>query len=304
MTMSKQISDDEIRQFLDTIDEVPKPIVELARSGEGGEHMVWIVNGVYVLRVRADGRDNELLVREEKIWDLLRSVESEFPAAPVCVKIGELDVAAKRPYGLYRKLGGVSIEASPQSVTASTEYDLARLLRLLKGVLVDQARAIGVGDEEVVDFNQLRQRALQAWGELHRGGAIDSLAEGLDINEALRLPESAAHTAHEPVLLHADIKGEHIFVNAGTGRLTGVIDWSDACIGHPSVDVHGLAISIGAAAAARVAASAGYSRDVTDRGVFTARCDSVLCLYSILYEGDDSPEWLLRRQLQRALERI
>lgn len=304
MSETFEISDATIRQFLSTLAEVPKPIEQLARSGEGGEHLVWIINDAYVLRVRADDQNDDLLLREREIWNLLKVIEPESTAIPVCVSLGILDETSRRPYGLYRKLGGVSAEASPQCVSDATENDLAQMLVLLRKAALEDARAIGVGDAEMVDFDELREQALQAWTRLFDNGHIHDLARGIDIRQKLQLSDAEAKVAHEPILLHADIKGEHIFIDPVTGRLTGVIDWSDACIGHPAVDVHGVAISIGTTAAARVAAMAGYGRDIVARGAFTARCDSIICLDAILHENDDSPEWLVRLQLQRALEEM
>lgn len=301
MTDIHESMDESIARLVATLDSVPKPIERIVRSGEGGEHLVWTINDAFVIRVRADVQNNTLLHREKELWDILRSIRPDARAVPTCVEIGSLE-DRKRPYGLYRKLSGVSLETSPQSANAATEDDLCELLLLLKETTVEKVRAIGVEeDAEAIDLAALRNTARTGWQRLRDNGHFKTLRE-TDIDQTLHLSESAETTSHEPILLHADLKGEHIFVDPETGRITGVIDWSDACIGHPSVDIHGLAISVGAAAAARIASNAGYNGDVIARGVFTARCDSVICLDAILHDGDDSPEWLLRRQLQRALE--
>ncbi|OAQ99544.1 hypothetical protein LLEC1_04799 [Akanthomyces lecanii] len=303
MPYSNEITDEAIVRLLAAVDEVPKPIGQIVRSGEGGEHLVWIVDDTLVLRVRADGQDQRGLVREKNLWSLLSSINPASTVMPICLGTGALD-EGERPYGLYRKLTGVSVETSAQSVNAATEKDLAEMLHLLKRTPIDKTREIGVGDAERVGLADLRNQARSAWQRLSDHGHLGDLACNVDIDQALHLSDVAATAVHEPVLLHADLKGEHIFVDPETGRLTGVIDWSDACVGDPAVDIRGLAISVGAAAAARIAWIAGYGGAVAARGAFAARCDSIICLDAILHGDDDAPEWLVRRQLQRALEQV
>jgi len=41
-------------------------------------------------------------------------------------------------------------------------------------------------------------------------------------------------------LIHADLAPEHILCDPQSGRLTGIIDWEDACTGDPALDFAGL----------------------------------------------------------------
>ncbi|NEB81575.1 aminoglycoside phosphotransferase family protein, partial [Streptomyces sp. SID14478] len=65
-----------------------------------------------------------------------------------------------------------------------------------------------------------------------------------------------------------------------------------------------LAIAVGARAAVRSATLAGYGPRVCLRGLWLARCDTLVRLADRLYGGDDSPEALLRVQGERAWEAI
>lgn len=108
------------------------------------------------------------------------------------------------------------------------------------------------------------------------------------------------------VFLHDDFTGERILLKTSdvdNGALAGEFDWSDAAIGHVAVDVGGLSISLGQRMAKRVVANAGVCYTAIVRGVATAMCDAVINLHDH-FNGDDrhSPEWLLRRQFQRAFE--
>jgi aminoglycoside phosphotransferase (APT) family kinase protein len=50
---------------------------------------------------------------------------------------------------------------------------------------------------------------------------------------------------YSPTLVHNDIKGEHILVDPQSGRITGILDWADAGIGNPAVDIAGLVLTVG-----------------------------------------------------------
>lgn len=285
--------------------------VRVRRSAEGGEHIVWFVNEDMILRVPAlQGADLGALRREKDMLDMLRA-EADVHAPEVRDAIPEilqLGVAAERDgrgggwqYALYRRAAGVSVEEVPGAVTAETERGLAAFLALLGRRSVQEAASrLGVPRGEDVHERDLASGALQAWRRLRENNQLGDLSD-MDLEGYL----TAAIATPKPVFSHADLKGEHIFVDAVTGRLTGIIDWSDArAAAHPGTDIGGLAISIGAAAAGRVGGGAGRSPGAIRRGLRVARCEAVVLLDAVLNGGDDSPEGLVRRQLGRVLEGV
>ncbi|KAK3191945.1 hypothetical protein K4F52_001988 [Lecanicillium sp. MT-2017a] len=292
----------QIIELLQRVQKVRKPIKRMVRSGEGGEHAVWIIDNAYVLRVPSDVRTKETLSREEDLLVLIKAVNGKWPYIPECLEVGLFGPLEETAYALYKKVDGVSIEASPGSINHATESGLAVVLKHLKSVAERDAKGLGLEDHPEIVPDELRHAAFNAWSRLYANDQVKEFA-GLDLGEALAMSEEVANARHAPVLLHADFKGEHIFVDSA-GQLTGVIDWSDACIGHPSIDIGGIAISIGATAAARVGITAGYSREIVAKGVFLARCNLTILLDQLLNGDDDSPEWLVRIQLKRALEPI
>lgn len=295
--------------------------VRVRRSAEGGEHIVWFVNEDMILRVPAlQGADLGALRREKDMLDMLRA-EADLHAPEVrdaLPEILQLGVAAQGggggggwPYSLYRRAGGVSAEEVPGAVTTETERGLAAFLALLGRPSVQQAASrLGVPRGEDVHEGGLTSDALRAWRRLRENNQLGDLSD-MDLEGYLTAaiatpkPEAAAEQEEQPVFSHADLKGEHIFVDAVTGRLTGIIDWSDArAAAHPGTDIGGLAISIGAAAAGRVGGGAGRSPGTIRRGLRVARCEAVVLLDAVLNGGDDSPEGLVRRQLGRVLEGV
>ncbi|MEU9385447.1 hypothetical protein AB0D38_32780, partial [Streptomyces sp. NPDC048279] len=68
--------------------------------------------------------------------------------------------------------------------------------------------------------------------------------------------------------------------------------------------ISGLSLAVGSGAAVRAATLAGYGVRPCLRGLWLARCDTVIRLTDRLEGRDDSPLPLLRTQLRRAWEAI
>jgi aminoglycoside phosphotransferase (APT) family kinase protein len=79
-----------------------------------------------------------------------------------------------------------------------------------------------------------------------------------------------------PVFSHNDLGIEHVLVDPGTVAVTGVIDWSDAAIVDPAVDVGLLLRDLGPAALqaamGRYRAEGDDPAALEERAVFYARC--------------------------------
>lgn len=113
-------------------------------------------------------------------------------------------------------------------------------------------------------------------------------------------PGEITHVLGETVLLHGDLKGEHI---VQPPQVTGILDWADSTIGPASVDIEGLVIAGGSAMAVRIAVATGYAYDVCVTGIMMARCNTLIRLDNRLNGSDsESPVLLLWKQLQRAFE--
>ena len=105
------------------------------------------------------------------------------------------------------------------------------------------------------------------------------------------------------VLVHHDLKGEHLVVSPD-GRVRGVLDWTGTVVGDPAEDIAGLAVAVGSPAAVRAATLAGYAARPCLRGLWLARCDTVIRLAEHLTGQDKDSLPLLGLQLRRAWEAI
>ena len=284
--------------------------------------MVWFTDTDYVFRALPHSEESvETLKREAAIRQLVNKYQLNAELVPECIDvltvegwIGNLDV----------RVQGLSLES--RRATARTETDLTRFVKALWSTPCVEAGAIIAGERETVKLEDLIPRAHQSWqGLLATGYTVDPNAALVTL---LKI-DSNAHVANPnetDVLLHNDLKGEHIFLkssesNEADGALAGIIDWSDAAIGDIAVDVggkfrwvqcllniacsnqQGLSVSLGRHIAKRIALNAGVSPSALARGLTMAMCDCIINLNDRINGDDrDSPEWLLRRQFQRAFE--
>ncbi|MYV97508.1 aminoglycoside phosphotransferase family protein, partial [Streptomyces sp. SID3343] len=193
---------------------------------EGGEHASWWVDADHVVRfaLDADGADRQR--REIALRDLLRPVVGvEIPAS-----VGLVAWAGGLTATFDTRLPGVSAEV--RTVAAVGEADLARMLIGLRSLPAASAAALGVPAAQPRALEALRQAAESAVELLHTGGEFDAARWAA-------LGPSAPARSPADVVLHNDLKGEHVLV-ADTGGVCGVLDWTDAAIGDPAEDVAGL----------------------------------------------------------------
>jgi aminoglycoside phosphotransferase (APT) family kinase protein len=259
------------------------------RINEGGDHHAWSVDEDLVARFAVDAAATARLRREVALRDLVRPRL----AVPVPVAVASGCWASGLGFTLDRRLPGTSAEVAPLPPPAVAQ--LAGLLRGLAGVPIEAAARIGIPRQPPRDLQGLRRRAPTAARRLLE--ADELTAAQLRRIQAAEPPLAAA--PERVVLVHGDLKGEHLLIDRG--RVSGVLDWTDAELGDPATDVAGLAIAVGAPAADLVAAAAGHDRHTRHRGMQLARWDAILRLEQRLSGQDVGPLPLLRRQLQRAL---
>jgi aminoglycoside phosphotransferase (APT) family kinase protein len=277
--------------------------LQVNRVTEGGEHAAWFVGEHYIFRALPHSQDSIAALKKEiEVRDLVRQRQDDATIIPdfmgtITVNgwIGNLDVRVK----------GASLEE--RHATTKTETDLVRFVKALWATPVAAAEAMVESERETVELDDLIADAHQAWSQLLKTGYATGyeniMATLLEISDGVGVPNKA----EREVLLHNDFKAEHIILRTSNddndGALAGVIDWSDAAIGDVAVDVDGLAISVGRHMAERIALEAGVSHSAVKRGIAAAMCDSVININERINGDDrDSPEWVLRRQFQRAFE--
>ncbi|MCQ4195174.1 MULTISPECIES: aminoglycoside phosphotransferase family protein [Streptomyces] len=260
----------------------------------GPEPATWWVGSRHVLRLAPD---REAALRQRRELRLRELVRPRLPVAvPASVAHGEWSPGLT--YTLDAKLPGGSGE--DHDVSALGEADLAALLTAVREVPVRQADALGVPRSAPRSLEALRGAAERAAGRLAEADEFDpARPERLTRQAAAQLgaqPGSA-------VLVHHGLTGEHLVV-AADGRVRGVLGWADAVLGDPAEDIAGLALSVGSPAAVRAATLAGYGARPCLRGLWLARCDTVVALADALAGRSGTALAPLRTRLRRAWEPI
>ncbi|MGW2821121.1 aminoglycoside phosphotransferase family protein [Streptomyces sp. NPDC001443] len=261
---------------------------------EDGGSTTWWVGTRHVLRLATDREATARRRRELRLRDLVR------PHVPVAVPVSVAhgDWAPGLAYTLDTKVPGGTAEQ--HEVSAVGEADLAGLLTGMREVPARQIEVLGVPHAPARSLEALRRMAVPAAELLCAADEFDAaLLHQLT-------PQGAAQLAARPgaaVLVHHGLRGEHLVVGAD-GRVRGVLDWTHAVVGDPAEDIAGLALAVGSPAAVRAATLAGYGARSCLRGLWLARCDTVLALAERLDGRGDSPLPLLRTQLRRAWEAI
>ncbi|AQS71889.1 phosphotransferase family protein [Streptomyces pactum] len=271
---------------------------------EGTEPATWWVGARCVLRLAPDREAAVRQRRELRLRELVRPYVSV--AVPTSVAHGEW--APGLTYTLDAKVPGESGE--DHDVSALGEADLAALLTGVREVPVGQAETLGVPRAAPRSLETLREAAERAARRLAE-------ADEFDAARPERLTRAATvQLAAQPgaaVLVHHGLAGEHLVVGAD-GRVRGVLGWTDAVLGDPAEDIAGLALSVGSPAAVRAATLAGYGARPCLRGLWLARCDTLVQLVAALSGRSAAsasgplpvplPVSLLRTRLRRAWEPI
>ncbi|MFD8226424.1 aminoglycoside phosphotransferase family protein [Streptomyces massasporeus] len=264
---------------------------EVRPAGPGADPVTWWVGTRHVLRLAPDREATLRQRRELRLRDLVRP---HVPAAvPASVAHGEW--APGLSYTLDTKVPGGSGEE--HDVSAVGEADLAALLTGLREVPVRQAETLGVPRAAPRSLEALRRAAVRAAEHLAAADEFDATR----LNQLT--PPAASQLAAQPgsaVLTHHGLTGGHLVVSAD-GRVRGVLGWADAVVGDPAEDIAGLALAVGSPAAVRAATLAGYGARPCLRGLWLARCDTVVHLAEDLTGKDTA---LLRTRLRRAWEPI
>ncbi|MFF5857258.1 phosphotransferase family protein [Streptomyces sp. NPDC012751] len=288
---------------VETVRRLVRSLLKEGGDGTGGPDVrpvtedrrhTWWVGDRHVLRLAPDREASVRRRRELRLRDLVR------PHVPVAVptSVAHGDWAPGLAYTLDTRVPGGT--ADEHDVSAVGEADLAGLLGGLRAVPARQAEALGVPRTAPRSLEALRRMAVHAAERLAAADEFD----------AVRLhqltPPGAAQLAAQSgtaVLTHHGLTGAHVVVSAD-GRVRGVLDWTRAALGDPAEDIAGLAVAVGSPAAVRAATLAGYGARPCLRGLWLARCDTVVRLTDHLDGRAGGALALLRTQLRRAWEPI
>jgi aminoglycoside phosphotransferase (APT) family kinase protein len=220
----------------------------ISRLGAGWDHELFTV-GEWILRFPRRAERVPWLTREITIMSVV--ADTLVQRVPVFERAGQPSDAFPYPFVGYRRLLGVSADQIPVADQGRLAADIGRLFSALHGIDPGAVPPTPGGWER------------ESWDELLAG-----LVEVADLARPLLGPALLARA--EPYLagqvpapprdgpvrlIHNDICADHLIADPGTGRLTGLIDFTDALAGDPVHDFAGLITVGGYRFVSQVAAS-------------------------------------------------
>lgn len=206
----------------------------LRRFGAGMDNVAFLVDGRYVFRFPRRAFVVPLLEREERI---LPRIAGALPIpVPFPQFIGTPGAAYPWTFAGYERLPGTS--ACSVDLTGDDRRSLAEPLGAFLCALhaIDPAIGADAGlpaDEfGRLDHGRRFPLARQRYAELHEAGLLQ------DPQPFLRFLEThAPGKAREPRrIVHGDLYARHLLVGSDR-RLCGIIDWGDAHLGDPALDI-------------------------------------------------------------------
>lgn len=207
-------------------DEVPGLTVNsMTFVSEGWSNLVVDINDEWIFRFPRDGEFLPILERERLLLDRLRNYVSL--SIPYYEFIG-----SKTAFVGYRKIPG---EALHKNLYATLSEDARQgiadtlalfLTQMHQAISLNEARSLGY-EECKIPIQSIESSFL---------GTLPSDNLKRMVSEALTYFKEHPYNEHF-VLLHNDFNGDNIAFDLNAQKLTGVFDFSDAAIGHYSMEI-------------------------------------------------------------------
>jgi aminoglycoside phosphotransferase (APT) family kinase protein len=193
--------------------------------GEGWDVTAWRVDGDWLFRFPRREIVVPGLLRER---DVLPRLASRLPAAiPAAIFHGEPDAGYPYPFAGSRYIEGLE----PVGAEDTLALDMARFCRALHAVDPEEAGAGGL-PYDVVRRGDMQARVpmtLQRFDQIAGIWAVPAEVRRL-VAGAADLPKPTRAR-----IVHGDLHLRQVLVS--DGRLSGVIDWIDICLGDPAIDL-------------------------------------------------------------------
>ena len=288
--LTREIARDALQTCFPAIDSS-----ELRHIGSGWEFDAYLTGDGWVFRFPRRARCADLFTTEKPVHELVARSLTPGVALPIVELIGRPPTGFPYRIAGHRYIPGIPADRIDPALEPIVTRDIGIALGAVHGIPEQAALAAGVGGTGTDDA------AAIAW--VKRGLRLASELRGTDsvVDDALawaaHLDLTVARYAGPPRLIHQDLSPDHLIVDPRTGRLTGIIDWTDAMLGDPARDFVGLVTSRGWRFAENVLRNYPHRLDLTFRARlgFMARLLSLIWLAEAREQGTDVPkltEWV------------
>lgn len=199
--------------------------------GSGWEHDVYVVDEAFVFRFPRYADVAHNLEYDLRVHALVHEHVGDALQIPRIRYMVDGSEAFPHRFVGHAYLPGVGADEAEAPRNALLPSDLGRALTAVHSIPARAARDIGVGATK----DECDQAML---------GLMRQVPEVADFPKLVPLafewlsgrPEVPPSYSGPERFIHNDLHGEHIIVDAETGRLRGIIDWSGAALGDPAID--------------------------------------------------------------------
>jgi aminoglycoside 2''-phosphotransferase len=218
------------------------PRILVRRYGQiqsGWDNLVLEINKEYVFRFPRFEQAERHLLGEIAFLPFLSGSLSI--AVPFYEFVWKGDKRHPRKFAGYRKIEGVPItrRVLKSASTESLADDIAHFLSELHHIRTSQKSFRNVRKFSTSGWTQHYQKTRQKVRKLvYPLLGKDTLTRAEILWE--ELIETLLQSTFDPVLVHGDLTRGNILVDPSKLMLTGIIDWSDAMVGDPALDLAGL----------------------------------------------------------------
>lgn len=213
---------------------VPLRGLSVRRVAEGQDHQLFAAGEEWLVRFPKRAEGASWLERELSILKVVtETVTAGVPKPELTAPPSD---AFPYPFITYRRIPGIGADLTSVSDPVGLAADIGRLLDALHRVDPDRISPTPVGWERLT-LEHERTNLLSC---------ADAAARLLTPDLAGRAEAYLTGAAPVPArqfprrFIHNDICPDHLIVDPTTGRLNGIIDFTDAMVGDPVLDFVGL----------------------------------------------------------------
>jgi aminoglycoside phosphotransferase (APT) family kinase protein len=206
----------------------------LKHLGSGWEFDAFVTTDGWVFRFPRRAHCAELFDPEAQVHHLVSLMLTPGIGVPRVELMGQ--PAAGFPYRFagHRYIAGVAADAVGSDLLPTLARDIGAALGAIHSIPEEWARAAGVVEMDLDDVGRMEwvQRGLEVASELRgRDPVVD---EALTWASKVALPIGRFEGPLR--FIHQDLSPEHFVVEPTTGRLTGILDWTDVILGDAARD--------------------------------------------------------------------
>lgn len=203
----------------------------------GWDNAVFLVDETNVFRFPGRQVAVELLEMENRVlpW-LAAQLPTQIPNPQF---VGRATSEYPFPFSGYRRISGtVPHRLRLDDVArAAVATPLGTFLRTLHGASVSHAIDRGMAASDSIGRMDLRKRLPMFLAKIDEAAAKRLIDNPLQLrHEAEKLQSAGLDASGHRAVVHGDLNFRNILVHSN-GGLAGVLDWGDAHIGHPAVDI-------------------------------------------------------------------